>query len=83
MLELGLRRQSVLYRFPDLMLGTPVLTAHKAKDSLGISFQAASAALAQLEEMGLLVQKVQTTRNGSSSLPGANRLKWRRKTKDT
>ena len=56
-LELGLRRQSVLYRFPDLMLGTPVLTAHKAKDALGISFQAASAALAQLEDMGILVQK--------------------------
>ena len=56
-LGLGLRRQSVLYRFPDLMLGTPVLTAHKAKDTLGISFQAASAALVQLEDMGILVQK--------------------------
>ena len=61
-LRLGLRRQSVLYRFPDLMLGTPVLTAHKAKDALGISFQAASAALAQLEEMGILVQKAKTQR---------------------
>jgi Fic family protein len=56
-LELGLRRQSVLYRFPDLMLGNPVLTAHKAKGTLGISFQAASAALAQLEAMGILVQR--------------------------
>jgi Fic family protein len=61
-LGLGLRRQSVLHRFPDLMLGTPVLTAHKAKDSLGISFQAASAALAQLEEMGILVQKAKSQR---------------------
>lgn len=61
-LELGLRRQSVLYRFPDLILGTPVLTAHKAKDSLGISFQAASAALAQLEEMGILAQKAKHQR---------------------
>jgi len=54
---LGLRRQSVLYRFPELMLGTPVLTVHKAKDALGISFPAASAALAQLEDMGILVQR--------------------------
>jgi len=54
---LGLRRQSVLYKFPELMLGTPVLTAHKAKDALGISFPSASAALALLEEKGILVQR--------------------------
>ncbi len=54
---LGLRRQSVVYRFPELMLGTPVLTAHKAKDALGISFPSASAALTLLEEKGLLVQR--------------------------
>jgi DNA-binding transcriptional regulator GbsR (MarR family) len=55
--ELGLRRQSVLHKFPELMLGTPVLTAHKAKDALGISFPSASAALALLEEKGILVQQ--------------------------
>ena len=55
--ELGLRRQSVLHKFPELMLGTPVLTAHKAKDALGISFPSASAALALLEEKGILVQR--------------------------
>ena len=54
--ELGLRRQSVLHKFPELMLRTPVLTAHKAKDALGISFPSASAALAMLEEKGILVQ---------------------------
>ncbi|MBC7962139.1 MAG: Fic family protein [Steroidobacteraceae bacterium] len=54
---LGLRRQSVLYKFPELMLGTPVLTAHKAKDALGISFPSASAALALLEEKEILVQR--------------------------
>jgi Fic family protein len=54
---LGLRRQSVLHRFPELMLGAPVLTAHKAKDTLGISFPSASAALALLEEKGILVQR--------------------------
>lgn len=54
---LGLRRQSVLHKFPELMLGTPVLTAHKAKDALGISFPSASAALSLLEEKGILVQQ--------------------------
>jgi len=54
---LGLRRHSVLHRFPELMLGTPVLTAHSAKDALGISFPAANAALALLEEQGILVQR--------------------------
>lgn len=60
---LGLRSQSVLYRFPELMIGTPVLTAHHAKDALGISFPAASAALAQLGKMGILVQPVKQRRN--------------------
>ncbi|GFE62616.1 Fic family protein [Geobacter sp. AOG2] len=54
---LGLRRQSVLHKFPELMLGTPVLTAHKAKNALGISFPSASAALAMLEEKGVLFQR--------------------------
>ena len=54
---LELRRQSVLYRFPELMLETPVLTAHKAKEALGISFPSASAALALLEKKGILVQR--------------------------
>ena len=60
---LGLRSQSVLYKFPELMIGTPVLTAHHAKNALGISFPAASAALAVLEKMGILVQPVKQQRN--------------------
>lgn len=44
------------------MIGTPVLTA-RAKDALGISFPAASAALAQLEKLGILVQPVNQQRN--------------------
>jgi cell filamentation protein, protein adenylyltransferase len=59
---LGLRRQSVVYRFPELMLGTPILTAHSAKDALGISFPSASAALALLEEKGILVQREKSQR---------------------
>jgi len=60
---LGLRSHSVLYKFPELMIGTPVLTAHHAKDALGISFPSASAALAALEKMGILVQPVKHQRN--------------------
>jgi Fic family protein len=61
--QLGLRSHSVLHKFPELMIGTPVLTAHHAKNALGISFPAASAALAQLERMGILVQPVKQQRN--------------------
>lgn len=61
--SLGLRRQSILYRLPELMIGNPVLTAHKTKDALGVSFPAANAALAQLEEMGILVQQEKHLRN--------------------
>lgn len=59
----GTRKQSVLYRFPELMLGTPVLTAHKAKDALGISFPSASAALKLMEEYGILTQQNKQQRN--------------------
>jgi uncharacterized membrane protein len=41
----------------------PALTAHKAKDALGISFPSASAALARFEEMGILVLKQKQRRN--------------------
>ena len=61
--RLGLRSHSVLHKFPELMIGTPVLTAHHAKNSLNISFPSASAALAQLEQMGILVQPVKQQRN--------------------
>lgn len=59
----GTRKQSVLYKFPELMLGTPVLTAHKAKDALGISFPSASAALKLMEEYGILTQQNKKRRN--------------------
>jgi Fic family protein len=60
---LGLRSHSVFYRFPELFVSMPVLTAHKAKDALGISFPSASAALARFEEMGILVLKQKQRRN--------------------
>ncbi|RNC66313.1 MAG: Fic family protein [Desulfuromonadales bacterium] len=61
--HLGLRSHSSLLKFPELMIGAPVLTAHHASKALGISFPAASAALAQLEKMGILVQPVKQQRN--------------------
>lgn len=61
--QLGLRSHSVLHKFPELMIGAPVLTTHHAKNALGISFPAASAALAQLERMGILTQPVKQQRN--------------------
>jgi Fic family protein len=60
---LGLRSHSVLYKFPEYMIGTPVLTAHKAKDALDISFPSASAALARFEEMGILTLQKKYRRN--------------------
>jgi ribosomal protein S25 len=45
------------------MIGKPVLSAHKTKDALGISFPAASAALALLEEKGILIQREKHQRN--------------------
>jgi uncharacterized membrane protein len=45
------------------MIGTPVLTAHKAKDALDISFPSASAALARFEEMGILTLQKKYRRN--------------------
>jgi len=61
--EMGLRRQSVLYKFPRLMVGTPVLTANQVKDALNISFPSASAALAKFEEIGVLSQRQPHRRN--------------------
>ena len=61
--RLELRSHSVLHRLPELMLGTPVLTAHKVKDALGISFPSASAALKKMEELGILIRPNESRRN--------------------
>lgn len=61
--ELGLRSHSVLHKFPELMIGTPVLTAHRAKDTLEASFPSVSAALAQLEKLGILTRTNEYRRN--------------------
>jgi Fic family protein len=60
---LGLRSHNVLHRLPELVIGTPVLTAHKVKDALDISFPSASAALGRMEEMGILTRTNRYRRN--------------------
>ena len=61
--ELGLRSHSIMHQLPELLLGTPVLTAHQAKEMLNTSFPSASASLAKLEDMGILNLKKQQRRN--------------------
>lgn len=61
--SLGLRSDSAVNRLPEYLIGNPVVTANQVKDSLGISFPAASAALTKLEAMGILVQPVKQQRN--------------------
>jgi Fic family protein len=60
---LRLRSDSAVNRLPELLIGNPVLTVRQVKDALGISFPAASGALALLEEKGILVQPVKQQRN--------------------
>ena len=61
--SLGLRSDSAVKQLPELLIGTPVVTANLIKDSLGISFPAASTALAKLEETGILAQPTKQQRN--------------------
>lgn len=53
---LGRRSDSVINRFPELLIANPVVTVKQIKDLLGITFPTANAALAKLKEMGILVQ---------------------------
>jgi Fic family protein len=60
---MGLRSHNVLHRLPELMIGTPILTAHRVKDTLGVSFPSASAALGKMGEIGILTQANEYRRN--------------------
>lgn len=61
--ELGLRSHNVLNRLPELTISMPVLTAHKVKDTLGVSFPSASTALKNMERMGMLTRPNKYRRN--------------------
>lgn len=54
--ETGVRSDSAVNKLPELLIGKPVVSANQVKDLLGVSFPAASNALAKLEELGILQQ---------------------------
>jgi Fic family protein len=61
--DMKLRSDSVVNRMPEFLIGTPVVTVNQVKDSIGVSFPAASAALSKLVEKGILVQQGDAARN--------------------
>lgn len=61
--SLRLRSDSAVHRLPDVLIGTPVVTAKHLKDVLDISFPAANNALILMEQHGVLVQPKQQQRN--------------------
>jgi Fic family protein len=60
---LKLRADAAAYRLPELLIGTPVVTATRAAEALGIAFPAANRALAQLQEAGIIVPLTERKRN--------------------
>ena len=55
--ELKVRSDSAVNRLPELLIGSPVITARKVERALGVSFPAASNALGKLAETGILAQQ--------------------------
>lgn len=55
--ELKLRSDSAVNRLPELLIGSPVVTARQVEKALGVSFPAASNALSKLVETGILTQQ--------------------------
>ena len=60
---LGLRSDSAVYQLPELLIGNPVVTANQVKELLGVSFPAASNALAKLEELKIIQLRDNQSRN--------------------
>lgn len=60
---LKLRADAAAYRLPELLIGTPVVTATRAAEALGIAFPAANRALAQLQEAGIVEPLTDRKRN--------------------
>ncbi|QWV92077.1 Fic family protein [Geomonas oryzisoli] len=61
--NLKLRADAAAYRLPELLMGTPVVTATRAAEALGIAFPAANRALAQLQEVGIVAPLDERKRN--------------------
>lgn len=60
---LRLRSDSAVNKLPDLLIGSPVVSARQVETILGVSFPAANNALARLEESGILVRTRGQQRN--------------------
>lgn len=61
--SLRLRTDAAANRLPDLLIGTPVVTANQVRQALGIAFPAANRALAQLQELGIVESLTGQKRN--------------------
>ncbi len=59
----GIRSDSAVNKLLEMLIGKPVVTANQVKDLLGVSFPAASNALAKLEEIGIVHQPDKQVRN--------------------
>jgi Fic family protein len=55
--ELKLRSDSAVNRLPEILIGSPVVTARQVEKILGVSFPAANNALAKFAETGILTQQ--------------------------
>lgn len=55
--ELKLRSDSAVNRLPELLIGSPVVTARQVERALGVSFPAANNALAKLADTNILSQQ--------------------------
>lgn len=51
---LKLRADAAVYRLPDFLIGTPVVTVNQVLKGLHISFPAANKALTQLQDLGIV-----------------------------
>ena len=51
---LRLRADAAVYRLPDFLIGTPVVTVNQVLKALGIAFPAANKALTQLHKLGIV-----------------------------
>ena len=60
---LKLRADAAVYRLPDFLIGTPVVTVNQVMKGLGIAFPAANKALTQLYDLGVVEPLKEQKRN--------------------
>lgn len=60
---LSLRADAAVYRLPEFLIGTPVVTVNQVAKGLGVAFPAANRALIQLQDFGILDSVKEQKRN--------------------